>query len=65
MQDLYIAEIYRPGKWDYLVAAGRRVYLHSLLHSKLRKKATEVKMVRYGRSSSSNLVPIESPYMIS
>jgi len=48
MQDLYIAEIYRPGLSSFTTSQLRNTYIGEV--------------VRYGHSGSPKLVPNESPY---
>ena len=61
MHDLYMAEIYEPGTIFLPLIVW--VYLHSLLHSELRKKLYSVRccvMVVQHHSRSSKLAPAES-----
>jgi len=58
---LYIAEIYGPGAIFLLLTVW--VCLNS--HIQPRKSHIDPRVVRYGRSKSSKLVSIESPYATS
>jgi len=60
MHSLYITEIYRLRDVFLLLIVW--VCLYSLLHSKPQSIAVS-KLVHYGRSRSSVLVPVERPYV--
>jgi len=61
MHDMYIFKIY--GRWTILLLIVS-VYLHSLVHSELRKKLCCF-TVTQDHSGSSKLIPVESLYVIS